>query len=48
MAVRHHPEWAAKRDRYFKPDRNPVTLRVLSDDSVNTPAGRFAAIAIRP
>jgi len=34
--------------RYFKPDRNPVTLRVVSDDSVNTPAGRFAAIAIRP
>ena len=35
-------------DRYFKPDRNPVTLTVLSDDSVNTPAGRFAAIAVRP
>jgi hypothetical protein len=34
--------------RYFKPDRNPVTLHVLSDDSVNTPAGRFGAIAIRP
>jgi len=34
--------------RYFKPDRNPVTLRVLSDDSISTPAGRFAAIAIRP
>jgi Protein of unknown function (DUF3108) len=35
-------------DRYFKPDRNPVTLTVLSEDSVTTPAGRFAAIAIRP
>ena len=35
-------------DRYFKPDRNPVTLTVLSEDSVDTPAGRFAAIAIRP
>jgi hypothetical protein len=35
-------------DRYFKPDRNPVTLGVLSEDSINTPAGRFAAIAIRP
>ncbi len=35
-------------DRYFKPDRNPVTLTVLSEDSVSTPAGRFAAIAVRP
>jgi len=34
--------------RYFKPDRNPVTLSVVSSDSVNTPAGRFAAIAVRP
>ena len=35
-------------DRYFKLDRNPVTLTVLSADSVSTPAGRFAAIAVRP
>lgn len=35
-------------DRYFKPDRNPVTLTVLGMDSVTTPAGRFAAVAIRP
>ena len=34
--------------RYFRPDRNPVTLTVLSEDSIDTPAGRFAAIAIRP
>jgi len=34
--------------RYFKPDRNPVKLTVLSEDSISTPAGRFAAIAIRP
>jgi hypothetical protein len=34
--------------RYFRPDRNPVTLHVLSEDSVSTPAGRFAAIVIRP
>ena len=34
--------------RYFKPDRNPVKLTVLSEDTVDTPAGRFAAIAIRP
>lgn len=35
-------------ERYFRPDRNPVTLQVLSEDSVSVPAGRFAAIAIRP
>ena len=34
--------------RYFKPDRNPVTLRVLGRDTVNTPYGRFAAVAVRP
>ncbi|MGA2383161.1 MAG: DUF3108 domain-containing protein [Gemmatimonadales bacterium] len=34
--------------RYFRPDRNPVTLRVLGEDSVSVPAGRFAAIVIRP
>lgn len=34
--------------RYFKPDRNPVTLRVLGRDTIDTPAGRFAAIAVRP
>jgi hypothetical protein len=35
-------------ERYFRPDRNPVTLQVLSEDSVSVPAGRFAAIVIRP
>lgn len=34
--------------RYFKPDRNPVTLRVLGRDTVDTPYGRFAAVAVRP
>ena len=34
--------------RYFKPDRNPVTLRVLGRDTIDTPAGRFAVIAVRP
>ena len=34
--------------RYFKPDRNPVTLRVLSRDTVTVPFGRFAAVAVRP
>jgi hypothetical protein len=34
--------------RYFKPDRNPVTLRVLGRDTIDTPYGRFAAVAVRP
>ena len=34
--------------RYFLADRNPVTIRVLGRDSVSVPAGRFAAIAVRP
>lgn len=34
--------------RYFIRERNPVTLQVLSRDTINTPAGRFASIAIRP
>ncbi len=34
--------------RYFIPDRNPVTLQVLGRDTIQTPAGRFATIAIRP
>lgn len=35
-------------DRYFRPDRNPVTLHVLGDESVNVPAGRFDAVVVRP
>jgi hypothetical protein len=34
--------------RYFKPDRNPVTLQVLGRDTIDTPYGRFAAVAVRP
>jgi len=34
--------------RYFKPDRNPVTLRVIGRDTVDTPYGRFAAVAVQP
>ena len=34
--------------RYFIPDRNPVSLRVLHRDTIDTPAGRFATISIRP
>ena len=34
--------------RYFKTDRNPVTLRVLGRDTIDVPAGRFAVVAVRP
>jgi len=35
-------------DRYFIPDRNPVTIRVLRRDTVSVPAGTFACIVIQP
>ena len=35
-------------DRYFKPDRNPVGVRVVRRERVATPAGTFDAIVIRP
>ena len=34
--------------RYFKPDRNPVTIRVLRRERVKVPAGTFDAIVIQP
>ncbi len=35
-------------DRYFKPDRNPVILRVLRKERVHVPAGTFDAIVVQP
>ena len=35
-------------NRYFKPDRNPVTIRVLRRERVRVPAGSFDAIVIQP
>jgi hypothetical protein len=35
-------------DRYFKPDRNPVTIRVLRREKVTVPAGTFDAIVVQP
>lgn len=35
-------------NRYFKPDRNPVTIRVLRRERVRVPAGTFNAIVIQP
>jgi hypothetical protein len=34
--------------RYFRPDRNPVRVRVLRKEDVKVPAGRFPAIVIQP
>ena len=35
-------------DRYFRPDRNPVRIRVLRREKVKVPAGTFDAIVIQP
>jgi hypothetical protein len=35
-------------NRYFRPDRNPVVIEVLARDTVEVPAGEFAAIMIHP
>ena len=34
--------------RYFKPDRNPVRVRVLRKEEVKVPAGTFNTIVIQP
>jgi hypothetical protein len=35
-------------DRYFRPDRNPVRIRVLRKERVTVPAGTFNAIVVQP
>ncbi len=35
-------------DRYFRPDRNPVIVRVLRKERVTVPAGTFNAIVVQP
>jgi len=35
-------------NRYFRPDRNPVTIRVLRRERVRVPAGEFSAIVLQP
>lgn len=35
-------------DRYFRPDRNPVTIRVLRREHIKVPAGEFDAIVLQP
>jgi hypothetical protein len=35
-------------ERYFRPERNPVTIRVVRRERVRVPAGEFDAIVIQP
>lgn len=35
-------------NRYFRPDRNPVTIKVLRKERISVPAGRFNAIVVQP
>ena len=35
-------------ERYFRPDRNPVRIKVLRKERITVPAGRFNAIVIQP
>lgn len=35
-------------DRYFRPERNPVTLHVLRRERITVPAGTFETIVVRP
>jgi hypothetical protein len=35
-------------NRYFRPDRNPVQIRVLRRERVTVPAGTFDAVVIQP
>jgi hypothetical protein len=34
--------------RYFRPDRNPVTIKVLRKERIKVPAGEFDSIVIQP
>lgn len=35
-------------DRYFRPDRNPVRVRVLRREKITVPAGTFHTIVLQP
>ncbi len=35
-------------NRYFRPDRNPVKVRVLRREQITVPAGTFDAIVVQP
>lgn len=35
-------------DRYFRPDRNPIRVRVLRKETIEVPAGKFDCIVVQP
>lgn len=35
-------------DRYFRPDRNPVRIKVLRREKIKVPAGTFNAVVVQP
>ena len=35
-------------NRYFRPDRNPVIVKVLRKQKISVPAGKFETIVIQP
>lgn len=35
-------------DRYYKPEKNPVKITVVRRETVNTPAGTFRTLVLRP
>ena len=35
-------------NQYYKPDRNPITIRVLRKETVKVPAGTFDAVVVQP
>ena len=35
-------------NRYFRPERNPVTIRVVRKERISVPAGKFETIVIQP
>ena len=35
-------------DRYFRPDRNPITIAAVERDTIDVPAGRFTTIVLHP
>ena len=35
-------------NRYFRPDRNPVLIRVVRKETITVPAGRYPTIVIQP
>lgn len=35
-------------DRYFRPDRNPVRIKVLRRETIKVPAGTFETVVVQP